>query len=237
MFHQELPTAQALSRTENCGAQYGSEEQPVFLEEDTPVNHLVTPSEESPLEHAATTGLQGPYVNLELKDLNELAPRIPEREKGLEMAGYTNRQEVTLVERGYETCNPQIHPDMHVTTEPSTENIEQPEVTRKAHTDCVMEKNRCISHNQLLEKMKVTKKVWKDRGKGRGFGYVSSKVTKLFCNPKTRGSVSPTTTNVLSDSNGQEEGLVTFGNTLMRFSEFNKLEKTRPQENIDRLPD
>ena len=145
------------------------------------------------------------------------------------------------VKKGHRWQVPPLHKRLRAWEEVTrcVTHIEQPEVTRKAHTDCVMEKNRCISHNQLLEKMKVTKKVWKVRGKGRGFGYVSSKVTKLFCNPKTRGSVSPTTTNVLSDSNGQEEGLETFGNTnnLMRFSEFNKLEKTRPQENIDRLPD
>ena len=29
----------------------------------------------------------------------------------------------------------------------------------------------------------VTKKTWKVRGKGKGFGYVSFKVTKLICNP------------------------------------------------------
>ena len=82
--------------------------------------------------------------------------------------------------KGYETGNLPMHSDMHVTAEASRENVEQPEVGKKAHTDFVVQEKRCISHNQPLEKMKVTKRVWKDRGKGRGFGYVSSKVTKLY---------------------------------------------------------
>ena len=126
-----------------------------------------------------------------------------------------------------------------LTAEPSRGNVEQQEVGRKAHTDCVIQDKRCISHNQPLEKMKVTKRVWKDRGRGRGFGYVSSKVTKLYCNPKTRGSVSLMNTSVLSDSNGQEGGLVTSGNTefLKRFSDFMSEVEARPLEKTDRLPD
>ena len=83
--------------------------------------------------------------------------------------------------KGYVSGNPPMHSDMHVTAESSRGNVEKQEVGRKAHTDdCVIEQKRCISHNQPLEKMKVTKRVWKDRGKGRDFGYVSSKVTKLY---------------------------------------------------------
>ena len=46
--------------------------------------------------------------------------------------------------------------------------------------------------------------------------------------------MSPTITTVLSDSDGQEGGLVSFGNTdiLTRFSDSKKLEEIRPQENI-----
>ena len=85
----------------------------------------------------------------------------------------------------------------------------------------------------------VTKRVWKDRGNGQGFGYVSSKVTKLYCNPETRGSVYLMSTTVLSDTNGQEGGLVTIGNTefLKRFSDFMSKEEARPLEKTYRLPD
>ena len=46
-------------------------------------------------------------------------------------------------------------------------------------------------------------------------------------------------TTVLSDSNDQEGGLVTFGNIefLTRFSDFMSKEEARPLEKTDILPD
>ena len=46
-------------------------------------------------------------------------------------------------------------------------------------------------------------------------------------------------TTVLSDSNGQEGGLVTSGNTefLKRFSDFMSEVEARPLEKTNRLPD
>ena len=237
--HQELPTTQAVSNTGSCGVQYSSGEQPIILVEDNPVNQLDIPGEDSPLELAAATGQQGQYENVEQKGLGVVDYAISEHEDGTEVANPINTLEVTCMVKGYETGNPPMHSNMHVNAEPSRGNVEQQEVGRKAHNDCDIEQKRRISHNQPIEKMKVTKRVWKDSGKGQGFGYVSSKVTKLYCNPKTRGSVNLMSTTVLSDSNSQEGGLVTFGNTefLKRFSDFMSKEEARLLEKTDILSD
>ena len=39
----------------------------------------------------------------------------------------------------------------------------------------------CKIHKLLGTGTKVTSKVWQDRGKGRGYGYVVRKVTKYRC--------------------------------------------------------
>ena len=42
-------------------------------------------------------------------------------------------------------------------------------------------KGMCVIHECAMRKMKISTKKWKDRGKGRGFGYVRVQVTKYAC--------------------------------------------------------
>ena len=42
-------------------------------------------------------------------------------------------------------------------------------------------KNDCVILECAMRKMKISTKKWKDCGKGRGFGYVSVRVTKYAC--------------------------------------------------------
>ena len=42
-------------------------------------------------------------------------------------------------------------------------------------------KGFCKNHKTLGTKIEVKKSVWKDRGGGRGFGYMKEKVTKFKC--------------------------------------------------------
>ena len=115
---------------------------------------------------------------MEQKGLGVVDYAISEHEDGTEGANPINTLEVTCMVKGYETGNPPMHSGMHVNAEPSRGIVEQQEVGRKAHTDCVIQDKRCISHNQPLEKMKITKRVWKDRGRGRGFIYCPKSASK-----------------------------------------------------------
>ena len=45
-------------------------------------------------------------------------------------------------------------------------------VTREGH---------CTTHDSGTRKVTVSSSKWKDRGNGRGYGYVSTKVTKFIC--------------------------------------------------------
>ena len=59
----------------------------------------------------------------------------------------------------------------------------------------------CNTHNMMTRKVTVTSKKWKDRKDGKGFGWVSTKVTRFQCSgvkinsiedpifPNVRGSV------------------------------------------------
>ena len=90
-----------------------------------------------------------------------------------------------------------------MTTEPPSGKNEQLD-SGESSDDCVMTKNECVTHCQKLTKIKVTKKTWKDRGKGKGFGYyVSSKVTRMICNPSTRRPKLPRLQTVQEESRGQ----------------------------------
>ena len=39
----------------------------------------------------------------------------------------------------------------------------------------------CVTHQVQTKKFHVLSQKWKDRGKGRGFGYVTTKVAKFQC--------------------------------------------------------
>ena len=42
----------------------------------------------------------------------------------------------------------------------------------------IMKNGMCEQHQKMSSKYQVTSKVWRDRGGGRGYGFVSRKVTK-----------------------------------------------------------
>ena len=44
-------------------------------------------------------------------------------------------------------------------------------------------KGFCSTHGERAEKTLITSKKWRDRGGGRGFGYVTVKSTKYYCKP------------------------------------------------------
>ena len=50
---------------------------------------------------------------------------------------------------------------------------------------------RCVTHDCVTEKIKVTAKQWKWKEKQKSFGYVSVKQTKLLCSARIRGSTAP----------------------------------------------
>ena len=45
----------------------------------------------------------------------------------------------------------------------------------------IMKNGMCEQHQKMSFKYQVTSKVWRDRGGGRGYGFVSRKVTKRIC--------------------------------------------------------
>ena len=60
--------------------------------------------------------------------------------------------------------------------------MNQPEVEKAENVKCnILKDGLCNTHNCMTSKVTVTAKKWKDRGKGRGYGYVNSKVTKAIC--------------------------------------------------------
>ena len=64
----------------------------------------------------------------------------------------------------------------------SAEKSYQPDVEKAEKAGCMILKDGlCKTHNCMTKKVTVTAKKWKDRGKGRGYGYVNSKVTKNIC--------------------------------------------------------
>ena len=44
----------------------------------------------------------------------------------------------------------------------------------------------CGVHNCKMRQIKIPTKKWRDRGKGRGFGYVKVMVTKFICSEKLK---------------------------------------------------
>ena len=99
-----------------------------------------------------------------------------------------------------------------VFTAPSTSNCGQSSekkaesinVTRPDVSDvCVFVGEMCETHDVVLETRKVTKKTWKEKGKGKGFGWQYSKVSKKFCNPRKRRLVGHhNSTNTNSEGRG-----------------------------------
>ena len=55
-------------------------------------------------------------------------------------------------------------------------NIELPSNDKSQY-----QKGVCIKHNVMGVRYVVTSKKWRDRGKGKGFGYVTSKLVRYRC--------------------------------------------------------
>ena len=49
----------------------------------------------------------------------------------------------------------------------------------------------CRTHRTLSKQIEVTKSTWKDRGGGKGFGFVKSMVKKFICPDKNKSPVTP----------------------------------------------
>ena len=61
---------------------------------------------------------------------------------------------------------------------------------------CILtKKGYCSFHERQIEKISVTSKKWKDRGGGRGFGYVTRKTTKFICKLRSE----PNKSNLISE--------------------------------------
>ena len=48
---------------------------------------------------------------------------------------------------------------------------------------------KCVIHDCVMSKLKVSTKKWKDRGKSRGFGWVTCKTTKYCCKFKKTAAI------------------------------------------------
>ena len=59
------------------------------------------------------------------------------------------------------------------------------------YVSCVLNmKGYCSFHNKQVEKRSITFKKWRDRGGGRGFGYVTRKTTKFICKLRSEPNMS-----------------------------------------------
>ena len=63
--------------------------------------------------------------------------------------------------------------------------------TTAPSVSCVLnKKGYCSFHNKQAEKISITSKKWRDRGGGRGFGYVTRKTTKFICKLRSEPNMS-----------------------------------------------
>ena len=57
----------------------------------------------------------------------------------------------------------------------------------EAEVGCDIKKGGyCRTHNKTARKTYIVAKKWKDRGGGKGFGYVSNKVVKYICQARVK---------------------------------------------------
>ena len=60
----------------------------------------------------------------------------------------------------------------------------------------ILKNGMCEQHGIMSTRIQITSKVWKDRGGGRGYGYVSKKVKKPVCRAK---NIPPTVSNISTE--------------------------------------
>ena len=132
---------------------------------------------------------------------------ILERAKGAGTLSTSSATEIVCRDSEYYRCTQQTSIENHVVTAPSTSSATKDVNNEKAVLDCNLTNKFCTTHGQKLDSTKVTKRIWKDRGKGKGFGYVSTKITKYFCNPRTRDLKTSNFSDAKSVSQSQEDKL------------------------------
>ena len=74
-------------------------------------------------------------------------------------------------------------------------------------------KGFCLTHLDQAEKQKISSKVWQDRGGGRGYGFVTRKVTKYLCRHRVK------TIPQLSDVSTERGSVITTTNKSPNLSE------------------
>ena len=74
-------------------------------------------------------------------------------------------------------------------------------------------KGFCLTHLDQAEKQKISSKVWQDRGGGRGYGFVTRKVTKYLCRHRVK------TIPQLSDVSTERGSVITTINKSPNLSE------------------
>ena len=60
----------------------------------------------------------------------------------------------------------------------------------------ILKNGMCEQHGIMSTRILVTSKVWKDRGGGRGYGYVTKKVKKPVCRAK---NIPPIVSNISTE--------------------------------------
>ena len=68
-------------------------------------------------------------------------------------------------------------------TEPDLKNLDDdtPETPSERDEECTFKRGFCLIHNTQGVKYTVVRTKWKDRGGGRGFGNVSSRLVRYCC--------------------------------------------------------
>ena len=67
---------------------------------------------------------------------------------------------------------------------PSVEdNVKLNEISKRVKCE-PGQNGKCIIHDCEMRQISVTTKKWRDRGKGRGYGYVSVKIPQFICSDR-----------------------------------------------------
>ena len=77
-------------------------------------------------------------------------------------------------------------PEMAEDTPSNTPSMGQQEQIEKASCDVNTREKFCTTHNCPTTKVVVSTKKWVNKGRGRGFGWLTQKVSKEICRPRDR---------------------------------------------------
>ena len=93
--------------------------------------------------------------------------------------GPGNNDSITRISQGDEMDG--YHQEETDIVTPSMSKTEKVVSTSMGDGCNIMKNGMCEQHQKMSFKYQVTSKVWRDRGGGRGYGFVSRKVTKRIC--------------------------------------------------------